>query len=63
MNDIVPGVYAIWKIHIDGYYLTVGVKIIKMSNYHIRQIIRGGKLSRFSQNFANREYFTIEIFP
>jgi len=60
MNDIVSGAYAIWKIHIDGYYLTVDVKIIKMSNYRIRQIIPGGKLS---QNFANRKYFTIEIFP
>jgi len=52
MNDTVPGAYAIWKIHIDGYYLTVGVKNIKMSNYCIRQIIQGGKLSQFSRNFA-----------
>jgi len=63
MNDIVPEAYAIRKIHIDGYYLIVGVKIIKMSNYCICQIIRGGKLSQFLWNFANCECFTIEIFP
>jgi len=63
MNDIVPGAYTIWKIDIDGYYLTVGVKIIKMLNYRIRKIIRGGKLAQFSWNFGNRKYFTIEIFP
>ena len=31
--------------------------------YHIRQNIRGGKLSRFSRILAKRECFTIETFP
>jgi len=35
----------------------------KNDKYCIRQIIQGGKLLRFSQIFANRECFTIEIFP
>ena len=33
------------------------------STYHIRQNIRGGKLSRFSWILAKRKCFTIETFP
>ena len=36
---------------------------ISRVDYRIRQNIRGGKLSRFSRIFANRECFTIENFP
>jgi len=39
------------------------ILLILSSNYHICQIIRGGKLSQFPWIFVNHECFTIENFP
>ena len=36
---------------------------VRITDYRIRQNVRGGKLSRFSRILAKRECFTIETFP